>query len=269
VLAAEDNEVNRQFVRSVLEKRGHEVVTARNGQVALDILADPGAGPFDLVLMDVQMPELDGLSASVILRQRERAGGLHVPIVAMTAHAMSGDRERCLAAGMDDYVSKPLHPHELVQAVERNADSRAPLRTAKPRRAARGDIVFDPARTERRLGGERKLLREIVTIFRAEAPAMMERIASAAASGDSEALRRAAHALKGSLGTLDAPRAFQAAAHLDAVAGADDRERILAAVTDLTTEMAALRKALLPRRRAPRKVATHAPHKSPRHPRRR
>src|SRR5206468_8309808 len=103
-----------------------KVSVAVNGQKAIEALQrQPHA--INVVLMDVQMPELDGLSATVLIRQAERRTGGHVPIVAMTAHAMAGDRERCIAAGMDDYVTKPLHPSELVDAVERGASpGRAP-----------------------------------------------------------------------------------------------------------------------------------------------
>jgi CheY-like chemotaxis protein len=121
VLLAEDNAVNRQLVVRTLEKRGHSVVTAINGRQALEALERAGEHAFDLLLMDVQMPDIDGLAATATIRQRERASGTYVPIIAMTAHALKGDRERCLAAGMDDYVSKPLHPDDLVRAVERVA----------------------------------------------------------------------------------------------------------------------------------------------------
>ena len=134
---AEDNHVNRQFVTRVLEKRGHSAATADNGRQAIDAIAAVPPGHFDVVLMDVQMPELDGLSATVLIRQRERSAGGHIPIVAMTAHAMSGDRERCLASGMDDYISKPLHPHELVEAVERAVGSRQAAPVAPPPAARR------------------------------------------------------------------------------------------------------------------------------------
>src|SRR5262249_8198226 len=119
VLLAEDNLVNRQFVTRVLEMRGHAVVTAINGKEAIEALERRPAHPFDLVLMDVQMPELDGLTATVPTRQAERRAGGHIPIVAMTAHAMAGDRERCIAAGMDEYITKPLLPDDLVRVIER------------------------------------------------------------------------------------------------------------------------------------------------------
>ena len=110
VLVAEDNAVNQRLARRLLEKRGHQVVVASNGREALEAIA---INTFDLVLMDVQMPELDGFEATAALRAKEAADGSHLPVIALTAHAMKGDRERCLAAGMDGYLSKPIRPQEL------------------------------------------------------------------------------------------------------------------------------------------------------------
>jgi CheY-like chemotaxis protein len=111
----DSNPVNQKLVIRLLEKRGHRVAVAANGHEALAALR---SGEFDLVLMDVQMPEMDGFEATAAIRQRERDGGVHLPIVAMTAHAMKGDRERCLAAGMDGYVSKPVRRIDLQAALD-------------------------------------------------------------------------------------------------------------------------------------------------------
>ncbi|MFT5365573.1 MAG: signal transduction histidine kinase/DNA-binding response OmpR family regulator [Candidatus Latescibacterota bacterium] len=119
ILLAEDNVVNQRLASRLLEKQGHVVLVANNGQVALDMLQ---AESFDLVLMDVQMPELDGLEATREIRKREEKTGAHISIVAMTAHAMDGDRERCIDAGMDDYVSKPVKPDVLFEVIERLQD---------------------------------------------------------------------------------------------------------------------------------------------------
>jgi CheY-like chemotaxis protein len=116
ILLAEDNVVNQKLAARVLEKRGHTVVVVENGKEALAALERHG---FDLVLMDVQMPEMDGLEATRVIREQEKETGGHVPIIAMTAYAMKGDRERCLEAGMDAYVSKPIQAGELFQAIER------------------------------------------------------------------------------------------------------------------------------------------------------
>src|SRR5262249_56704176 len=110
LLLAEDNAVNQRLAATLLERRGHKVTIANNGREALDALA---ARSFDVVLMDVQMPEMGGFEATRVIRERERATGAHLPIIAMTAHAMKGDRERCLEAGMDEYLTKPLDSRRL------------------------------------------------------------------------------------------------------------------------------------------------------------
>jgi HPt (histidine-containing phosphotransfer) domain-containing protein len=183
----------------------------------------------------------------------------------MTAHAMTGDRERCLAAGMDDYLSKPIRPADLVEAVERMAahgepnaavaaGSRrpaSPAAVAEGVSAATGAVVFDRDRALERLDGDRRLLRELIVIFRADRPRLMDGIRKAASAADGEALRRAAHALKGSLGTLDAPLAFRAAERLEHAARAGDLSGAAGLVGDLTTELARLTQALAPFKRPP------------------
>jgi CheY-like chemotaxis protein len=118
ILLAEDNRVNQVLAVRLLEKRGHEVVVARNGEEALEAL-DKQA--FDLILMDVQMPEMDGLQATAVIRKGEMKTGKHIPIIAMTAHAMAGDKERCLEAGMDDYLTKPIRPEQLGDVLKRHS----------------------------------------------------------------------------------------------------------------------------------------------------
>jgi len=116
ILIAEDNIVNRKLAVRLIEKFGARADAVSNGRVAVKAVFEKA---YDLVLMDVQMPEVDGLEATRIIREKEKKTGGHIPIVAMTAHAMKGDRERCLAAGMDDYIAKPIEPEELVMIVER------------------------------------------------------------------------------------------------------------------------------------------------------
>jgi CheY-like chemotaxis protein len=115
VLVAEDNRVNQKVVTRLLEKQGHRVTLAANGREALEKLL---VGGFDGILMDVQMPEMNGLEAAQAIRRAERGSGRHIPILAMTAHAMKGDRERCLVSGMDGYVSKPIRSQELLDALQ-------------------------------------------------------------------------------------------------------------------------------------------------------
>jgi two-component system sensor histidine kinase/response regulator len=115
ILLAEDNVVNQRLTERLLQKQGHRVVVVGNGREAVNTLEDAN---WDIVLMDVQMPELDGFQATAVIREKERASGLHIPIVAMTAHAMKGDKERCLAAGMDGYISKPIRAESLINVIE-------------------------------------------------------------------------------------------------------------------------------------------------------
>ena len=114
ILLAEDNLVNQKVACKLLERRGHDVTVVNNGVEALSALEQRA---FDLILMDIQMPEMDGLEATRQIRDRERSTGIHIPILAMTAHAMKGDRERCLAAGMDGYISKPVQVQSLMQTI--------------------------------------------------------------------------------------------------------------------------------------------------------
>ena len=115
ILLAEDNAVNQKFALRMLERRGHKVRVAGNG---LEALAALDKEQFDVVLMDVQMPDMDGLEATAVIRQKEKAQGSHIPIVAMTAHSMKGDRDRCLEAGMDGYISKPINAQKLLEALD-------------------------------------------------------------------------------------------------------------------------------------------------------
>jgi two-component system sensor histidine kinase/response regulator len=117
ILLVEDNSVNQLVARRLLEKRGHTVAVANNGREALTMLEAASADGFACVLMDVQMPEMDGFECTAVIRDRERTTGAHLPIIAMTAHTMKGDAARCLAAGMDAYVSKPIHPDALFDVI--------------------------------------------------------------------------------------------------------------------------------------------------------
>jgi two-component system sensor histidine kinase/response regulator len=197
ILLAEDNPVNQEVAARILEKRGHEVVVVNNGREAVDALEPGTMAPFHVVLMDVQMPEMDGLDATAAIRAREKSSGGHIPIVAMTAHAMEGDRDRCLKAGMDGYVTKPVEADRLVESVESAAGT------------------FDPHVAAARLGGDRRLLRDLLKIFLADCPAMVSNIRKAIDTSDATALRHAAHALKGSVANFAAPRPFDAARRLE------------------------------------------------------
>jgi len=214
VLLAEDNLVNQQLAVRLLEKRGHAVEVAGNGREALTLLERNSFGGFDLVLMDVQMPEMDGFEATAAIRKRETTTGGHLPIVAMTAHAMVGDRERCLEAGMDGYVAKPIQPSELFETIES-------LVASSPRdaTASSGDSpaakVFDQAALLARVQGDTQLLQELLGLFKDESPRLIGEIRAALSAHDPKALEAAAHTLKGVVGNFAADTAFQTALKLE------------------------------------------------------
>jgi len=208
ILLAEDNVVNQRLAATLLERRGHKVAIAANGREALDALE---RDRFDVVLMDVQMPEMGGFEATAAVRERERTTAAHVPIIAMTAHAMKGDRERCLAAGMDDYLTKPLDSRTLCSLVERVADGRvesSPVADAVPPLEISDQVLA-------RVAGDRQLLAEISRLFVEDAPKYLARIREALDQRDSDALRRAAHALKGAAANFDAAAVVDAARALE------------------------------------------------------
>ncbi len=211
LLLAEDNAVNQKLAIRLLEKRGHSVVLARNGKEAITAL---DAQPFDAVLMDVQMPEMDGFEATATIRLRENATGKHTLIVAMTAHAMKGDRERCLAAGMDGYVSKPLQPHELFAVVERRASGENPAGAATAV-AEHTAAPLDRHVALGRVGGDVALLKELLELFSEECQQWRADIRRAIHERDATVLQRTAHTLKGAVGNFGATAVFEAALRLE------------------------------------------------------
>jgi signal transduction histidine kinase/CheY-like chemotaxis protein len=216
LLLAEDNVVNQRVAVGMLSARGHSVTVANNGVEALAALA---GGTFDLVLMDVQMPVMGGLEATGEIRRRERESGTRTRIVAMTAHAMRGDRDRCLAAGMDGYLSKPIDPTALFAMVEQETPAPIPPEVVAPdglRKAVDLDAVM------RRLSGDRDLFNEVAQLFLEDCPRRLESIDSAVASADLGQIRFAAHALKGAAGNLSAADLVAAATSLEAC-GSDGR----------------------------------------------
>jgi PAS domain S-box-containing protein len=244
VLVAEDNAVNQQVAVAMLERAGHEAVVAENGREVLALLEKEA---FDAVLMDVQMPELDGLETTAAIRERERATGGRLPIVALTAHAMKGDAERCLAAGMDAYLAKPLQPRELAAAL---ATVLSPATAGAAVSAARGPGspatpgAVDLPRLLERVGGDRRALADLVRIFRADWPRQVARLREAVRQNDAAALRAAAHALKGAVSNFAAPAATEAAHSLQKVAEAGRLGGAGAELERLEREVEALQAAL-------------------------
>jgi two-component system, sensor histidine kinase and response regulator len=236
VLLAEDNQVNQLVATRIFEKLGHQVTVVSNGREAL---AAVQSGNFDLVAMDVQMPEMDGLDATSAIRAWEKTTGTHIPIIAMTAHAMKGDRERCLAAGMDAYTSKPIRIRELEQAIAEliNSPSSAKVPVSK---AEQADGVIDHAALLAGVDGNRRLLREIVRLFLADCPQRLAEIKDAIRRGDAVALGRAAHTLKGSVGNFAAKNAFAAAQRLETMGRDGDLDTASDACVTLESELALL-----------------------------
>ncbi|MGH9383699.1 MAG: response regulator, partial [Vicinamibacterales bacterium] len=218
VLLAEDNAVNRRLVTAVLEKHRHTVVSVENGRLAVEAV---NAETFDLVLMDLQMPDMGGMEATGMIRAAEIGTGRHLPIVALTAHAMKGDCDACYAAGMDAYLAKPVRPGELLALL----DQLMGFSSSEPEPAP--EPAFDPADVLARVEGDRTLLAELVAIFLAESPTRLAEIRRCLTEGDAKGLEHAAHTLRGSLGSLGAREAAQAALALEikgravALAGAD------------------------------------------------
>ena len=235
ILLAEDNPINQRVALGILGRRGHQLTIVDNGLKALDALAEQR---FDLLLMDVEMPELDGLATAKEIRRREAGSGRHLPIVAMTAYAMKGDRERCLAAGMDEYLDKPLRPEKVFAVVESIALDGPPLLTSVAAQTPQDSrsIVFSGAlakveassteansarvdwkRALAEMHGDPLLMREIVGAYLDEETAMLERLAAAIAAADPAALRIAAHTLRGALLHFGAAAAVELAARLESM----------------------------------------------------
>jgi signal transduction histidine kinase/CheY-like chemotaxis protein/HPt (histidine-containing phosphotransfer) domain-containing protein len=235
VLIAEDNVVNQRLAASLLERRGHRVTIAANGREAVQAAAH---GQFHVVLMDVQMPEMGGFEATAAIRAREASTpDQHLPIIAMTAHAMKGDRERCLAAGMDEYVTKPLDSRRLCAVVEDLAGGRTPSDSATidgDVDATGADGPLDGALA--RVGGDRELLAEITRLFIEDAPRHLDGIERAIASGNSDGLRRAAHGLKGAAANFDAHAVVDVARELEEMGRASTFDHALSALDRLRSE---------------------------------
>jgi CheY-like chemotaxis protein len=227
ILVAEDNPVNQALILRLLEKEGHYATLARNGGEAVALSA---TGRFDLVFMDVQMPEMDGFAATAAIRQREQASGGHLQIVAMTAHALKGDRERCLAAGMDSYISKPVSTAAIQAEFQKLA--------AQPGSPAPPAWDYEQARA--RTAEDEVLLREIVRIFLEESPRLLERIEHALAERDGSGLERAAHSLKGQIRCLAASEALATAENLEEKARLGDLAAAAEALSELDGALARL-----------------------------
>ena len=205
VLVAEDNLVNQRIALAHLKKMGYSCDTVANGLEVLDAL---GRIPYDLILMDVQMPEMDGFEATRRIRELEKATGRRTRIVAMTAHAMAGDRERCLAAGMDDYVSKPLRKDDLLRALKEAGPQAHQDNNEKTFLHSRAELLSQ-------CDGDEELVSELVSIFQENTPQIVQSIGDAIEKRDAPALAVGAHKLLSSLGAFGARQAGSLALRLE------------------------------------------------------
>ena len=242
ILLADDNLVNQRLALRLLEKQGHTVQIAANGQEAVEAAARQS---FDVVLMDVQMPVMDGFEATARIRRADELVGRRTPIVALTAHAMKGDRERCLAAGMDNYLSKPIQASELARVLATVASDApaAPPEEAEAYRSEPG--VFDLADALSRLEGDRELLRDVAGMFLSESQRLLQAVRAAVSASDARALQIAAHALKGSASTFSAGALVTAAWVLEQMGRKGDLSAADAALATLERETARFRHVLV------------------------
>jgi two-component system sensor histidine kinase/response regulator len=203
ILLAEDNAINQELGLCLLQNWGHAVTVAGNGQA---VLTELERHDFDLVLMDIQMPVVSGFEATAEIRDREKSSDKHIPIIAVTAYAMKGDRERCLAAGMDDYIAKPINKEEFAKAIERVglmpvADRVSP-RCAPPSTDIEGGRVLDHSKLLGTVNGNRELLRRLAILFLKRWPKLFGDLCSAIDDGDFASVARIAHNLRGGAGTF-------------------------------------------------------------------
>ena len=234
ILVTEDNEINQQIAVELLEGEGATVTVANNGREAVELLSGPGHPPFDVVMMDLQMPEMDGYQATAKLRSDSRLAAL--PIIAMTAHATVEERQRCLAAGMNDHVAKPIDPAALFDAVGRfykpaeGAPAPDQPSSPSPQEALPSIDGLDTTDGLARVGGNRKLYVKILRQFVEQQGPTNDQVADALATGDHALAERLAHTLKGVAGNIGAAGVQSAAAALERVirdrSNADEVERV-------------------------------------------
>ncbi len=240
ILLAEDNLMNQKLAIGVLGKRGHNVTVANNGKEAVDVWQ---IQVFDLILMDVQMPEMDGFEATKTIREAERNTGQHIPIIAMTAHAMKGDRERCIEVGMDGYVAKPIRISELYREIEHCLANSSRTETSTPEQNSDSQNLVDWAIAFETVDADRDLLKVIAEAFVEECPQLQSDLVAAINNTDASAVQRVAHTLKGTLAAFGAKPTIEYAHRLESMGREeclDDAANCLKSLTPLlnkTTEL--------------------------------
>jgi two-component system sensor histidine kinase/response regulator len=234
LLLAEDDAVSQLIVRTLLEAAGHRIVVVGTGQAAIEALRER---TYDAVLMDMQMPQLGGLEATRIIRSEEADRGGRVPIIALTAQDMAGDEQRCLEAGMDGFLPKPVRSAALLRMISQLLGA-PEVKTASSRPE---EAVIDPARLLRHAGGDEALVKEVVGLFLAESPALWASIDEAAGRGDAQALFLAAHKLKGTLLNLAAGPALSAVLRLEELIRQGHLEEVRQPLATLRLELSRLK----------------------------
>jgi len=240
ILVAEDNVVNQRLAAHLLESRGHHVTIANHGREALGLIEKQ---PFDLVLADVQMPEMDGFQLAGAIREKEKNTHTHLLIIAITAYAMKSDRERCLEAGMDAYVSKPINASQLFETID--SLGRAELKVLPEADLGSGLEILDEAALRSRFEGDPDLLKDVVRLFLDDYPKLFSSICGAAERRDAQGTEREAHKLKGSVANFAAPAAYDAALRLEMMGRSGHLEGVAEALEQLESTLDELRPLLL------------------------
>jgi two-component system sensor histidine kinase/response regulator len=239
ILLVEDNPVNQMLATLLLERHGHRVVAAHTGPEALTLVK---SDTFDLVLMDMQLPGLDGLETTAAIRKREAGTSGHVPIIAMTAHALKGDREQYLAAGMDGYIAKPIQAHEFMREINRVA---APAPESEPQPENRTNVrPVDRAALLEVVGGKAERLGKLVQVFLTETAKLRQAMREALVRDDAEQLKRVAHSFKGAVGVFGFAAVTQAAQELESLGRSGNLVDAGRAFTRLEQEIQRLEPAL-------------------------
>jgi len=234
ILVAEDNPVNQKAVVGMLKKMGHLSKVAANGQEVLTMLSEEN---FDLLLMDIQMPLMDGITTSRKIREREERSGSRIPIIAMTAHATKDYQQRCLESGMDGYLSKPANSQQLAAAIA-HLISRSGVTLPKSSVSSSTPTAWDVEKVRARLGGDESLLDEIIDLFLEENPKQLKSLKQAVTEADSEMVERIAHTLKGELVCLEITAGAARAGELEEMAKNSCLEKVRAPLAALEAEVA-------------------------------
>jgi PAS domain S-box-containing protein len=238
ILVAEDHPVNQRVAARILEKLGHEPTLVENGELAVQATA---SGGFDLLLLDVQMPVMDGYRTAAAIRNREAALGGHLPIIGLTAHAMKGDMERCIDAGMDGYLAKPIKIAELSAAIERVGARASGAAEASADSSEETDGVFDHHQALENAACDDALLAELACLWLEDTPLCLTEIRDGVATSNASMIERAAHRLRGSLSALAAPLATEAAAQLEKLAASGHLPAVVDIAAALEAEVSRLR----------------------------